>query len=126
MSQTDATESIVGEYFDAYSKRDRAAIEAVIAEDLRFTSPLDNQIDRKTYFEICWPNSETIIVMALKHLQVFGQRAFVTYEALSRDGKRFRNTELLTVKEGRISEVEVYFGWNLPHTVAVGTHRADG
>lgn len=125
MNETNEVEATVRACFDAYSKRDRAAIEAVIHDDFRFTSPLDNEIDRKTYFEICWPNSETLIVMNLKHVQVFGDRAFVTYEALARDGKRFRNTELLRVKDGKITEVEVYFGWNLPHTVPAGAHRAD-
>lgn len=109
---------------EAYSRRDRAAIEAVIAEDFSFTSPMDNRIDRKTYFEICWPNSEAIIVMTLQHVVVSGDQAFVTYEALTREGKRFRNTELLTVKDGKISEVEVYFGWNVPHDVPLGTHQA--
>lgn len=28
------------------------------ANDFRFTSPLDNGIDRGTYFRICLPNSE--------------------------------------------------------------------
>jgi ketosteroid isomerase-like protein len=44
--------------YDAYVREDRAAIEAWIAEDFHFTSPLDNRIDRATYFERCWPNSE--------------------------------------------------------------------
>jgi ketosteroid isomerase-like protein len=44
----------------AYVDKDRAAIEQLIAEDFHFTSPLDNQLDRKTYFERCWPNSRWI------------------------------------------------------------------
>ena len=124
MSKANAVEKVVRACYEAYSRRDRAAIEAVIAEDFCFTSPLDNQIDRKTYFEICWPNSEAIIVMTLQQVVVFGDRAFVTYEALTREGKRFRNTELLSVKDGKISAVEVYFGWNIPHDVPAGAHKA--
>ena len=44
----------------AFAKKDRAAIEALIADDFHFTSPLDNRIDRRTYFDRCWPNSEGI------------------------------------------------------------------
>ena len=122
---TTTVERVVRACFEAYSRRDRAAIEAVIGDDFRFTSPLDNQIDRHAYFELCWPNSDAIVVMTVQHLAVFdGDKAFVTYEALLRDGKRLRNTELHTVKEGRLSAVEVYFGWNIPHEVPVGTHRA--
>jgi ketosteroid isomerase-like protein len=123
MSHANAVEKTVRACYEAYSRRDLAAIEAVIAEDFSFTSPMDNRIDRKTYFEICWPNSEAIIVMTLQHVVVSGDQAFVTYEALTREGKRFRNTELLTVKDDKISEVEVYFGWNIPHDVPAGTHR---
>ncbi|MBC7956175.1 MAG: nuclear transport factor 2 family protein [Cytophagales bacterium] len=121
-SQT-TVEEVVRNCYDAYNKRDRAGLEAVIADDFHFTSPLDNQINRQTYFEICWPNSETIIVLTLQHVAVIGDKAFVTYEGLKRDGQRFRNTELLTVKDGKISEVEVYFGWNVPHDVPAGAHK---
>jgi len=44
--------------YEAYVSKDRAAIEALIAPDFHFTSPLDNRIDRATYFARCWPNSE--------------------------------------------------------------------
>ncbi|HET7792371.1 MAG TPA: nuclear transport factor 2 family protein [Rhizobacter sp.] len=118
-------EQVVRACFEAYSKRDRKAIESLIADDFRFTSPLDNQIDRNAYFETCWPGSESLVVMTLQHLAVFdGDKAYVTYEALRRDGQRFRNTELHTVKGGQLSQVEVYFGWNIPHEVPAGTHRA--
>jgi hypothetical protein len=46
--------------YEAYVKKDRAAIEKLIAQDFHFTSPLDNRIDRATYFARCWPNSELI------------------------------------------------------------------
>jgi ketosteroid isomerase-like protein len=42
-----------------------------------------------------------------------GEEVFVTYEASRTDGTRFRNTEVLTVRDGKIVEVEVYFGWDL-------------
>jgi hypothetical protein len=37
----------------------------------------------------------------------------VTYECTTTDGRRFRNTELLTFEGDRIRKVEVYFGWDL-------------
>jgi uncharacterized protein YndB with AHSA1/START domain len=43
---------------EAYVAKDRAAIERLIAGDFHFTSPLDNRLDRATYFARCWPNSE--------------------------------------------------------------------
>src|SRR6185295_14695159 len=41
--------------YEAYVTKDRAAIEALIADDFHFTSPLDNRLDRETYFRRCWP-----------------------------------------------------------------------
>jgi hypothetical protein len=35
-------------------------------------------------------------------------------------GKRFRNTEIMTVRDGKIVEVEVYFGWSIPHEAPEG------
>ena len=49
-------------------RQDRAAIEALIADDFRFTSPLDNRLDRRTYFARCWPTSETVSEFYFVHL----------------------------------------------------------
>jgi hypothetical protein len=46
--------------YEAYVAKNRAAIEKLIAADFHFTSPLENRIDRTTYFARCWPNSERI------------------------------------------------------------------
>ena len=37
----------------------------------------------------------------------------MTYESTKTDGKRFRNTEVLTFDGDRSWQVEVYFGWDL-------------
>ena len=106
--------------YRAYAEKDRAAIEALIADDFHFTSPLDNRLDRKTYFERCWPNSELIDEFKFVHLVPCGNRVFVTYEARKRDGQRFRNTEVVTVGGTAVTDVEVYFGWSLPHKARPG------
>jgi ketosteroid isomerase-like protein len=101
--------------YQAYADKDRSAAEALIGDPFSFTSPLDNRIDRKTYFERCWPNSEGAAGFDLKHLVVDGEQVFAT-----KGGKSFRNTEILTVRDGRIVDVEVYFGWDLPHRAPPG------
>jgi ketosteroid isomerase-like protein len=117
---TEDTISVVRRVFEAYGARDRAAIEAVIADDFHFTSPLDNRIDRQTYFERCWKNSEAISGFSFINLAREGDRVFVTYEGGRASGKAFRNTEVFTVRNGQIVEIEVYFGWWIPHEVPVG------
>ena len=122
MTPPQAVGKLVWACFAAYAGKDRQAIEVLLADDFHFTSPLDNRIDRKTYFEVRWPNSERIDGFDIVRLAVDGDRAFVTYEA--RMGKeRFRNTEVHTVRGNKIAEVEVYFGWKEPHPVKAGTHQ---
>src|SRR6266508_5759160 len=48
--------SIARKAYQAYVDKDRAAIEAVIADDFHFTSPRDNRINREVYLERCWKN----------------------------------------------------------------------
>jgi ketosteroid isomerase-like protein len=101
--------------YEAYVAKDRAAIEKLIAPDFYFTSPLDNRIDRATYFARCWPTSENVSGFEFINLVPDRDRVFVTYEGLHANGQRFRNTEIVTVRGGQIVEVEVYFGWSVPH-----------
>jgi ketosteroid isomerase-like protein len=111
---TDAT-ALVRASYEAYVRKDREALEALIDEDFHFSSPLDNRIDRATYFARCWPNSEGISGFQFIHLVELGHIVFVTYEGTRQGGGRFRNTEVVTTRDGRITEVEVYFGWSIPH-----------
>lgn len=106
--------------YQAYAEGDRAALEPLIADDFRFTSPLDNGLDRKTYFERCWPTHTQCEAFDFVHVVPDGDKVFVVYEGQSPSGKRFRNCERLTVRGGQITEVEVYFGWNLPHEAPAG------
>ena len=119
-SKADDNVAIARAAYDAYVAKDRAAIERLIASDFHFTSPLDNRIDRATYFSRCWPNSETIKDFDFINLVADGDRVFVTYEGRHVDGRRFRNTEIVTVRQNQIVEVEVYFGWSIPHEAKPG------
>jgi ketosteroid isomerase-like protein len=115
---------IVRACFKAYVDKDRAMIESLIGDVFHFTSPLDNRIDRKTYFERCWPNSKTMAAVDFTRVVVNGDTVFVTYETRMNDGKRFRNTEIFSVQSGIVTDVEVYFGWSVPHDAPVGKYVA--
>lgn len=115
MSEAERNVAIARAAYAAYVDKDRAALEALIAEDFHFSSPLDNRMDRTTYFERCWPNSERIKSFDMLHMVADGTRVFVTYEAHAQNGGRFRNTEILTMRDGQLVEAEVYFGWSIPH-----------
>ena len=77
--------------YDAVEAKDRGAAERLIAPDFRFFSPWDNGLDRGKFFEICWPQSERFQDFKLTDAIADGERVFVTYEAVTRSGNRFRN-----------------------------------
>jgi ketosteroid isomerase-like protein len=96
--------------FAAYMANDRKAVENMLTEDFRFTSPYDDQIDKKTYFERCWRDTGWIERHELEKIFVDGDEAFVTYMCLARGGKRFRNTEFIAFTGDKINRIDVYFG----------------
>jgi ketosteroid isomerase-like protein len=105
--------TIARDCYHAYESGDRTLVEKHLADDFTFYSPADVGIDRTTYFERCWPNSELIEAFEYKRLFEVGDEVVVTYESTKTDGQRFRNTEILTFEGDKVSKVEVYFGWDL-------------
>ena len=100
--------------YGAYESGDRGVIEELLTDDFTFYSPPDPGIDRATYFERCWPNAELIESFEFNRLVEIGNdEVLVTYESTKADGKRFRNTEVLTFEGDKIRRTEVYFGWDL-------------
>lgn len=106
--------------YRAYADGDRTALETLIADDFHFTSPRDNRIDRQAYFKACWPNNDRISDFDFIRVVEDRETVFVTYEGVAVDGRRFRNSEVLTFKDGQVTDVEVYFGWSLPHDLPLG------
>ncbi len=104
---------IVRDCYAAYESGDRQMIEQHLGPDFTFYSPADVGIDRARYFERCWPNSGHIDAFEFKRLFESGDEAIVTYECTRDDGTRFCNTEILTFDGDKVTQVEVYFGWNL-------------
>ena len=99
--------------YGAYETLDRGALEQIVAEDFTFFSPIDAGIDRARYFERCWPNAELIEAFEFRRLVEMGDEVLVTYESTKTDGRRFRNTEVLTFAGEKLTKAEVYFGWDL-------------
>jgi ketosteroid isomerase-like protein len=112
VSTTDRLQ-LVRDCYGAYQSGDRAVIEQLLTDDFIFSAPPDVGIDRATYFERCWPNSELIEAFEYERLVEANDEVFVTYEATRTDGRRFRNTEIFGFDGDKISRVEVYFGWDV-------------
>ena len=101
---------LVRQSFAAYEAKDRQAIEKLLSDDFTFTSPYDDHIDRKTYFERCWPNSARMRSFRLLKLFESGNEAFILYEAQFEGSGSVRNTEFFCTEGTKITSVEVYFG----------------
>ena len=74
--------NVVRSSYEAYVGKDRAAIEALLAEDFQFTSPLDNRVDRAKYCERCWPISASVKGFDFIHLTAHESRVFSRMKAL--------------------------------------------
>lgn len=97
--------------FDSYLAQDRAAAERLAAEDFVFTSPQDDHIDRATFFERCFPTADRFKDhQLLVVVPTEGDDVFVLYEYELEGGQRYRNTEVITVQDGRLTESQVFFG----------------
>jgi ketosteroid isomerase-like protein len=102
---------VVAEAFRCYHDHDREAALDLYAEDFRFTSPQDDHIDKAAYFEQCFPTADRLTRQDLLHVvPADDHTVFVQYEYDLRTGGAYRNMEAITVRAGRIREVQVYFG----------------
>jgi ketosteroid isomerase-like protein len=101
---------IIRNLFAAYLAGDRDAVEGIFADDFRFTSPFDDRIDKTTYFERCWRDSDWIAQHRVERIVIEGETAIVTYRCVATDGKSFRNTEIMVFGGAQIASIDVYFG----------------
>jgi SnoaL-like domain/Activator of Hsp90 ATPase homolog 1-like protein len=105
-------EKVIKEYFSGYEKKDWNLIERLLADGFTFTSPNDDDhIDIKAFKEKCWPQASTKI----KRFDVDkvignGDEAFARYQVMFTDGASTRNTEYFKFENGKIKEIEVFFG----------------
>jgi ketosteroid isomerase-like protein len=99
-------------FFRSFLTQDRATADRLVDAEFVFTSPQDDHIDRATFFERCFPTAGRFVSHEL--LEVVspdgGDHVFVLYEYELEGGHRHRNAEVITVRDGRITETQVFFG----------------
>jgi ketosteroid isomerase-like protein len=104
---------IVEQYFRAYLEQDRLTAELLTGAEFVFTSPQDDHIDRAAFFERCFPTSSRLRGQQLLRIAAATEHdVFVMYEYELLAGGRFRNAELITVRDGQLTESQVFFGGN--------------
>lgn len=100
--------------YRAFAAGDREFVERTLSEDFTFSSPVDVGLDRAGYFERCWPGAGQGQRFEFVRVVQDGDEVIVTYETTQADGRRGRNTEVLSFRGDQICRAEVYFGWNVP------------
>jgi ketosteroid isomerase-like protein len=109
---------VIRKAFRAFEAHDREGLAALLSEDLKFSSPHDDRINKTAYMERCWPNSQTLGDFVLEQIFVQGDEAFVRYRARrTTDGMEFRNVEYMRIEGDTIKEIDVYFGRDLLSSV---------
>jgi ketosteroid isomerase-like protein len=106
----DSPAALVQRFYDAFHGGDRPTAEALLADDLVFHSPHDPHLGKTAYFERCWPNHERLRSHGLDRVFEQGDEVFISYEAEREGAPRFRNAELIRVADGRIREIDVFYG----------------
>lgn len=110
---------VVRASFKAYIAQDRGAADRLIADGFVFTSPQDDHIGKQEFLQRCFPTADRLRSQRILQLVEAGEDGvFVMYEYELETGERYRNTEFITVRDGRLAETQVFFGG--------GSHSACG
>jgi ketosteroid isomerase-like protein len=95
----------------AYLAQDRETAERLLAEDFVFTSPQDDHISKAEFLDRCFPTAGRLVSQQIVHLiSADEDGVFVMYEYELKTGGRYRNTEFSTVRDGQLTETQVFFG----------------
>jgi ketosteroid isomerase-like protein len=107
MSSTD----VVRASFEAYRAQDHDAAERLLADGFVFTSPQDDHISKAQFLERCFPTADRMTSQEILQLVGAGEDGvFILYEYELKTGERHRNTEFITVRNGQLTETQVFFG----------------
>jgi ketosteroid isomerase-like protein len=102
---------IVRSSLDAYQRQDIELASKLLADDFRFTSPRDDHIDKAAYLERCFPTADRFIASeVIAIVPADDDAVLLLYEYQLTTGERYRNTEYITIRNGRLVETQVFFG----------------
>ena len=97
-------------YYNAFEKKDWNLIQPFLADGFTFSSPVDDHISVKAFKERCWPNAGKIKSVDVQQLIMGGDVVFIISNGYNTDGKLLRNCDYFTIKDGKISAYECFFG----------------
>ncbi len=99
---------IAQQYYDGWETSDKELLS--VATDLKFTSPDGNFSSSKEFLDQCWQFSG--VVFQNKIFLSGGEYVAVKYDFPMPDGTTKPMIEWLTIKEGTITEIQVFYDKN--------------
>src|SRR5437763_16723398 len=96
---------LVQRSYEAFASGDRKFFEKHLAEDFTFSSPLDVGLDRAGYFERCWRGAGQGQKFNFVRFRERDDEVVVTYEMTKATRERRRSTEMLRVKDNKMTSV---------------------
>jgi len=101
---------IIKAWYTAWEKRDWNLMTQILADGFTFSSPLDDHIKINVVKEKCWPNAGKIKTVDVQQLIMNGDAVFVIANGYTTADKLFRNCDYFTIKDGKITAYECFFG----------------
>jgi SnoaL-like domain len=101
---------IIKTWYIAWQKADWNLMTQILADGFTFSSPLDDHIKINAVKERCWPNAGKIKTVDVQQVIMNGDALFVIANSYTTDGKFIRNCDYFTIKDGKISTYECFFG----------------
>jgi hypothetical protein len=106
------TEAIIRKHYKAWEDKDWPTEDMLLADGFTFSSAAgDDHISKSVFKTRCWDNNVNVIKrFDLLKLFPSGNEAFVLYNCMTMNGSNIRNVEYFQVRDGRITDLECYFG----------------
>jgi ketosteroid isomerase-like protein len=101
---------IIKAWYTAWEKKDWNLMTQILAAGFTFSSPLDDHIKIDAVKERCWPNAGKFKTVDVQQVIMNGDAVFVITNGYTTAGKFFRNCDYFTVKDGKITTYECFFG----------------
>lgn len=102
---------VVRRFYVAYQEQDLQLARALLSDDVTFTSPQDDHLDKAAYLDRCFPTASRFVwTDVLEPIEAEPGLVVWRYRYELQDGGRFSNVEEITVRGDRIVQIRVYFG----------------
>jgi ketosteroid isomerase-like protein len=117
-------EALIRKYYQGWEIKDWPAFDAMLTDDFTFSSPFDARISKSAFKKGCWDTQVALIAhFDLEHVAGTGNDAFVMYTCHTTTGKTFRNVEYFQLRDGKVADVECYFGGGKGYPSAVNGQK---